>query len=322
MNPRVSVVVTAHQAARTIGATVGSILCQTYRDFELVVVDDGSTDSTAAIVSAHVGPITLVRQENAGVAVARNRGIAEAKGELITFCDADDILFEQHLEALVATYDNDRGGLVTANAYWLFPGGIDASKMRYKGRFPAPETQRRAILEQNFISIMSIFPRSLVEEIGGFHEEKRRAEDWDFWLCAIFAGHRFALQRRPLALLRWGAASLSSNREEMDAGVEAVLDGLEEKYDLTEDERAYLARRRSGPGPRQLGRAGDAALREGRYREAAKHYREAAALVPSERMLVWKARAMAPAPQLVGPLVRARQLRIEQRIGFDEGHVR
>ena len=320
--PRVSVVVPAYQAGATIGAAIASILTQSYREFEVVVVDDGSTDATPAIVQAHSGRITLVRQENAGVAAARNRGVAEATGELITFCDADDILFEQHLEALVATFDAHPGTLATANSYWLLPGGIDPSKLRYKGRFPAPETQRMAILEQNFVSTMSVFPRRIVDEIGGFDERKLRAEDWDFWLRTIFAGHRFVLQRRPLSLYRWSAASLSSNREEMDAEVEAVLDGVGEKFELTEDERAYLARRRSGPGPRHLGRAGDAALRERRYDEAARYYREAAALVPSERMLVWKARTMSAAPRIVGPAVRGRQLRIERRLGFDEGHVR
>ena len=105
MNPRVSVVMPAYQAERTIGAAISSVLSQTYKDLELVVVDDGSSDATADIVGAHRGPIQLLRQPNSGVANARNRGIAASNGELITFCDADDFLFEQHLAALVSTYD-------------------------------------------------------------------------------------------------------------------------------------------------------------------------------------------------------------------------
>ncbi|MGD0167535.1 MAG: glycosyltransferase [Gaiellaceae bacterium] len=322
MNPRVSIVMPAFQAERTIAGAISSVLRQTYRELELVVVDDGSSDATAEVVRAHRGPIRLVHQENRGVAAARNRGISEATGELIAFCDADDFLFDKHIAALVATYERHDGRLATANSYWLLPGGIDASKKRYKGRFPAPARQRMSILEQNFVSTMSIFPRGLVDEIGPFNEQKSRAEDWDFWLRAIFAGYRVALQSVPLALYRWGDTGLSADRDAMDAEVETILDGVEERYELTDEERSYLSRRRAGLGPRKAGRTADDALRAGRYREAARYYNEAASLCPSERRLVWKARTIRLAPRLTGPLVRARQLRIERALGLGPDHVR
>ena len=321
MSARVSVVMPAYQAGRFVGAAVSSVLAQSYRELELVVVDDGSTDATATIVEAHDGPIRLVRQENRGVAAARNRGIEEAQGELIAFCDADDVLFPEHLEALVRLYD-ERRGIVTANSYWLLPGGIDPRRTRYKGRFPRGDDQRRAILEQNFVSPLSLFERRLVDEVGPFPVERRRAEDWHFWIRAVLAGHRVTLQPKPLALYRWGTESLSAARDSMDADVQAVYRELLERGDLTAPERDYVRRRLTGPSPRELGREGDRALRDGRYGDAARSYRAAAALVPSERMLVWKARVLAPAPRVVGPLVRARQVRIERRLGLSEEHVR
>ena len=321
MSPRVSVVMPAYQAAWSIGAAASSVLWQSYRDLELVVVDDGSTDRTAAVVESLDGAVRLIRQENAGVAAARNRGIEAATGELIAFCDADDLWFAEHLAALVDVFDH-AGGIATSNCYWLFPRGIHPSRTRYKGRFPEPERQRQAILEQNFVSTMSLFPRSLVDEIGPFDERLRRAEDWDFWLRAIYAGQRVSLQRRPLALYRWGTTGLSSSWREMDADIEAIFDGIEQRVELTGDERAYVERRRTGPGPRVLGREGDDALRSGRYREAARAYAEAATLCPAERPLVWKARVLRTMPWLTGPLVRARQLRIEDEVGLEEGHRR
>jgi len=321
MSPRVSVVMPAYQAAWSIGAAASSVLWQTYTDFELIVVDDGSTDATANIVAALEGPVKIVVQENAGVAAARNRGIEAAGGELITFCDADDLWFAEHLAALVSLYDRE-GGIVTSNCYWMLPGGIHPSRQRYKGRFPAPGRQRQAILEQNFVSTMSIFPRALFDEIGPFDEQRRRAEDWDFWLRAIYAGHRVSLQRQPLALYRWGDTGLSSGWREMDADIEAIFQSLEDRVTLVDEERAYVRRRLSTPGPRVLSRDGDVALRAGRYTEAARAYRQAAALCPAERPLVWKARVMSLAPPLSGRLVRARQLRIERQLGYEQGHQR
>jgi glycosyltransferase involved in cell wall biosynthesis len=321
MSPRVSVVIPAFDAENTVGAAISSVLWQTYRDFEAVVADDGSTDATGAIAASFPAPVRVVTQSNRGVAAARNLGIAEARGELIAFCDADDVLLPGHLEALLEVYDRN-GGIATANHYWLLPGGIHPSKQRYKGGFPVPQRQRQAILEQNFVSTMSVFPKVLTDEIGPFNEERRVAEDWDFWLRAIFAGQRVSLQPRPLALYRWGDTGLSTRREEMDAQIEALLRAAAQRERLTEPEQAYLKRRLEGPDPRRLIREGDDALRRGRYPEAARRLREAAELCPSERRLVWKSRSLRLAPRLVGPLIRHRQDRIERQLGFEEGHVR
>jgi Glycosyltransferases involved in cell wall biogenesis len=309
---RVSVVIAAFDAEATVGAAISSALWQTYRDFEVVVVDDGSSDATGEIASSFPEPVRVVVQENAGVAAARNRGIVEAQGELIAFCDADDVLLPQHLQELVAVYDR-HGGIATSNCYWLFPGGIHRARTRYKGHFPSPERQRLAILEQNFVSTMSLFPKSLADEIGPFDTELQVAEDWDFWLRAIYAGRPVSLQPKPLALYRRGTG-LSVDERRMDEHGDAVLRKALARDDLTSDERAYVKRRLAGPGPAELGRKGDDALRARNYREAALRYREAAALAPSEPALVWKARVMR-LPWLAGPFVRTRQARIEERIG-------
>ena len=108
----VSVVIPAFDAERTVGAAISSVLWQTYGDLEVVVVDDGSGDATGAIASSFPEPVRVVRRENGGVAAARNLGIAEARGELIAFCDADDVLLPRHLEALVEVHGR-AGGIAT-----------------------------------------------------------------------------------------------------------------------------------------------------------------------------------------------------------------
>ena len=154
--------------------------------------------------------------------------------------------------------------------------------MRYKGRFPEPARQRLAILEQNFVSTMSLFPKALVDEIGPFETELAVAEDWDFWLRAIYAGQRVALQPRPLALYRWGSESLSSAPARMDEHVEAVL-------------RRAAERARPDRGGAGVPRA--AALRPRASRARAQRRRGAAreALPRGRRELPRRRRASAPA---------------------------
>jgi GT2 family glycosyltransferase len=320
--PRVSVVLPARDAATTVGAAVSSVLWQTYADLELLVVDDGSTDATAAIVSAFADErVRLLSTGGVGVAAARNRAVEAAAGELVTFCDADDLLFEQHLAALVERWD-EAGGIVTANAWWLFPGGIAPGHTRHKGRFPRLADQRMAILEQNFVSMMSITATTLFHDVGPFDERLERASDWDLWMRAVLSGVPVAHQPRPLALYRWGATGLSTATDRMDAAVRAILQKAALRTDLLPEERAYVVRRLAGPGPRELGREGDGALADGRWTDAARLLGMAADLSPSERRLVWKARVLRAAPRLAGPLLRARDRRRSSLLGADERHVR
>lgn len=311
MNPQVSVVMPAWNADRTIGAAVSSVLSQTV-EVELVVVDDGSTDATADIVRAHRGCVQLVAQENGGVAAARNAGIAAATAPLVAFCDADDVLFPTHVEALLGVHGGGRT-LATANAYWLFPTGIDPRKTRHDGPIPPVSGQRRGILEQNFVSTMSLFPRSLVEEIGPFATDLRHAEDWDFWMRAVFAGVPVVHQPLPLALYRWGEG-LSADTSAMDA---AVLEVLRRSLELPlrPDEETYVRRRLAGPSPQELLRSADVDLEAGRWRAAASAFAEAAALVPSDRKARRKARLLRPLPPLGGRLLRWQHRRSDGRRG-------
>src|SRR4051812_26302017 len=111
--PLVSVVIATYNSGRFVGQAVRSVLAQTYRPFEIVVVDDGSTDDTAGVLAGYRDGVRYVYQENRGPAAARNRGIAEAAGELVAFLDADD---EWHPEKLSRQWEalsaSPRAGLV------------------------------------------------------------------------------------------------------------------------------------------------------------------------------------------------------------------
>jgi glycosyltransferase involved in cell wall biosynthesis len=310
----VAVVIPAYNAESTIGAAISGALQQTVAPLEVVVVDDGSTDRTAAIAAAFGDRIRLLQQPNGGPAAARNAGIAAARAPLIALCDADDLLFDRHVEALLALYDQHGGGLVTANAYWLFAGGIDPQQTRHRGPFPAPRDQRYALLETNFVSTMALFPRALWEQVGGFDGAMSPAEDWDFWLRCVYDGRAVVRhQPRPLALYRWNDAGLSSDTQAMERAVQRVFAKVAERDDLAPAERRYVERRLASPSPARLARQGDEHLFAERYREAARDYEEASRLVPTDRALARKARLMGLAPQAVGRALRRRDRRRRAR---------
>ena len=321
--PLVSIVMPAYNAERTIGAAVSSALWQTVPDVEVVVVDDGSSDATAAIASAQAGSVLVLKQPNRGVAAARNAGVEAARGRFVAFCDADDLLFEQHVEAMLDVWHREAsGGMVTANAYWLLPRGISPRKLRHRGRFPEYREQRMALLQSNFVSTMSLLPRSLFEQLGGFDPSLRQGEDWELWLRVAFAGHRIAHQPEPLALYRWSVAGLSSETESFHATEYDILRRVQSWPQLTAAERMFVELRLGSPVPRALLTRGDNELRAGRFAAAAATYRQLSALVPAENLLVRKARLLGLAPYVVGPLLRRRLLASDRRLGMDERHER
>ncbi|MBS1665716.1 MAG: glycosyltransferase family 2 protein, partial [Bacteroidetes bacterium] len=116
MNPKVTVLMPAYNAGKYIGAAVNSVLAQTFTDFELLIVDDGSEDDTAAVVREYGdGRIRMVRQERGGVSMALNRGLEEARGEYICRFDADDICFPQRLERQVRFLDEHAGYVIVGS---------------------------------------------------------------------------------------------------------------------------------------------------------------------------------------------------------------
>src|SRR3954471_22019574 len=115
--PSVSVVITTYNQAEYIVETVLSALNQTYPHREVIVIDDGSTDETGARLAEFRDRVTLVRQENQGVAASRNKGVRSAKGELIAFLDGDDLWDQDKLDVQVAAYQaHPRSGLIAVDA--------------------------------------------------------------------------------------------------------------------------------------------------------------------------------------------------------------
>jgi glycosyltransferase involved in cell wall biosynthesis len=179
----ISVVIPCYNLARFLPGAFGSVAQQTRRDIEIVVVDDGSTDNTAAVAGRLMADFPrllarLIRQANGGTAAARNAGIAEAKGNLICCLDADDQMDPGYLAACARALD-DPTVSIAYGACELFG--------EHGGRFDPPTYDFAGLLRSNFIGSAAVFRRQAWEDSGGYRDGWY--EDWDFWIGCGRAGH-------------------------------------------------------------------------------------------------------------------------------------
>jgi glycosyltransferase involved in cell wall biosynthesis len=242
----VSVVVPAFDGENRIAGTLRQLRHQTFRDFEIVVVDDGSRDGTAAVVRRLVNDdprIRLVEQANRGTAGARNRGIAEARGDLIAFLDDDDLWLPQKLELQVARLDEVPKAAVVS----CFSALVDADHRLLGWRFGG-ETEGdvyREMLEWDMVSggSVALARRAALEEVGGYDESLRHRADWDLW---IRLSRTYSFTCVPQALVGYTrrAGSTSRDSEEMvEEGRIVLARASREDPDLDpSEEHALLGR--------------------------------------------------------------------------------
>lgn len=182
--PLVSVVMSVYNGDRYLAASLDSVLAQEGVDFEIVVVDDGSTDRSPAILAdyARKGPrVRVIRQENAGLTKALARGCSEAKGDLIARQDADDVSLPGRLAKLAAVLQQNAGVAVAASwVEWIGP--LDEPLMTT--RFPdGPEAGTRGVLEERRSPVhgSAMFRKADLEAVGGYRPEFYFAQDSDLW---------------------------------------------------------------------------------------------------------------------------------------------
>ncbi len=245
--PLVSVIIPAYNVAPYVAAAIESALAQTYPNVEVVVVNDGSTDDTAAAIAPYASRIVLVDQENRGLAGARNAGMRAASGAFFGLLDADDIWLSHRLEQLMKPFDARPDlEIVTSDSY-LMEDFTPTEKRSYPDRrrrpFPASEDDQICeIARLNFLFIGVLFRRVLIERCGIFAEGTRRgasyeghakagrgpsiegAEDYELWTRFILSGARVGFVDEPLGYYRVRAGSLSDAKKEQGRAHLAVLE--------------------------------------------------------------------------------------------------
>lgn len=229
-DPTISVVIPTYNRARFLPAAVASVRAQSYPCDEILIVDDGSSDDTAEVVAA-LGPgVRLIRQANAGPAAARNRGIDEARCDLVAFLDTDDRWLPGKLAAQVELFRRepalalacadmaieDGAGVQLVESNFV-QRGLQPEFAALNGR-PLPDAPRR-LLELNFVNTSTVVAkRQLLVELGGFDTRLRYGEDLELWL-------RIAA-RHPIACV----ASVQEVRVEHDSNVTRSVEPMLQGY--------------------------------------------------------------------------------------------
>lgn len=194
-----SVVIPTFNRVCYLRDALDSITAQSCGDYEIIVVDDGSTDGTAEMVSAHPAGVRLIRQQNSGPAAARNSGIMNARGEFIAFLDSDDLWHREKLARQLAFFRaNPAIGLV-ATAYETTGGQGEARDEVFLSERDL-RTDRRRLAKNIFATSSVMVKRSCFDSAGLFNEQLRFAEDWDMWLRIL---DRYDYGYLPEVLLRY-----------------------------------------------------------------------------------------------------------------------
>jgi glycosyltransferase involved in cell wall biosynthesis len=272
----ISVIIPAYNQGHYLGEAIQSVIDQTYPDFELVVVDDGSTDKTAQVACSFSDPrIRYIHQENRGLSAARNTGILRSSGEYLTFLDSDDLFVADKLETLLNAMQRDPElGFVAGQAVLIDENALPLGKVFDT---PLPENPAHLLLWNPLHVCSVMMRRDWQKKVGLFDESLHAYEDWDMWLRLARAGCRMGWVPHPVSLYRFHTRQMTRDKERMTTATFAVLEKVYNDPDLPEEWLALKDRAYSSA----YMRAAIQAFRMGDTQEGAEALAEAVRLEPA-----------------------------------------
>jgi glycosyltransferase involved in cell wall biosynthesis len=241
--PAVTVVIPVYNSAHYIAQALDSLKAQTFTDYEVIVVNDGSEDreELERILKSHPLPVIYVSQEKKGVSAARNAAINIARGEFYAQLDADDQWTPDYLDVQLGILtDNPDVAVVYPNAT-IVRDGSDATLEFMKISPSEGDVNFESLVRQKCVVMTCVTARmSAIRGAGMFDESLRSCEDFDLWLRIVRNGGRIVYHQRPLVLYRRHEGSLSSDRVWMTRHLLAVFEKCAATFELTAGEREIL----------------------------------------------------------------------------------
>jgi glycosyltransferase involved in cell wall biosynthesis len=211
--PLVSVIIPTYNRACLLKEAIGSVQEQVFSDFELIVVDDGSTDNTAQLLQSYAN-IQVVKQDHRGVSAARNAGIAQAFGQFLAFLDSDDLWLPEKLSAQVAFFESHPDALICHTEEIWIRNGVRVNPRRRHRKHSGMIFERAVQLCLVSPSAVMIH-RSLFDQVGWFDETLPACEDYDLWL-RIACRFPIFLISKPLVIKRGGHTDQLSRAPGLD----------------------------------------------------------------------------------------------------------
>ncbi len=238
--PLVSVIIPSYNRAEYIAETIESVLAQTYKNIETIVIDDGSTDDTKAVVARYLPKIKYVWQENSERGASRNHGLRLAKGEFIAFLDSDDLWLPNKIEEDIKFFErNSSVGIVYTDYLQI---DAEGNQLKLLKLHDYVERRTEALLEGNFILIGAHLIRTqLVRDIGGFREERQLSgsEDWEMWV-RFSTTTNFAHLPKATTKIRTHEANTMSNASGMERSMNYALELMQSSSYLSGEQKKLL----------------------------------------------------------------------------------
>lgn len=273
--PRTSVVIPAYNVAEFIAETLDSAFAQTDRDFEVIVINDGSPDTELLdqVLEPYLEKIIYIVQPNAGASIARNTGIRNARGRYIAFLDGDDIWHADYLSSQLDLMAAGSYSMVYCDAE-LFGVPSVAGTTFMQGAPSSGKVDVNALLDLrcNVITSGTIALRSAIEKAGMFEDDRVHSEDFNLWVRIAHSGEPIGFQRDVLLKYRVRSTGMSSDSIYRVTRVIDVFKRLDRDVDLTAEQRAIITRRLTGFEADLAVETGKAHLLSGEFKLARKSF--------------------------------------------------
>ena len=240
--PDVSVLIATYNHGRFLPEALESVFAQAVPNVEVVVIDDGSQDGTAAVVESFRDRVRYVRQENRGVSAARNRGLAESRAPVVAFLDADDTWAPGAAAALLAHLTGDPGLGIAAPSYVPIDAEGRVSGPAFRKRSPGIRVTTETLLLTDADVSGCVARREAIEQAGGFREENRYAGEYELWLN-LSLRWGIVLLPEPLLRRREHEANVSWNVPRVLADKIAAVDRFAATHAPWAESRRRLLRR-------------------------------------------------------------------------------